>query len=274
MSLAAIPHLGSGLGFRDELAGMTLAARQQIDFVEIVTERFAESPATLDQLRGIVDVFPVIPHGLGLSIGSAGPVDAEYLAQIKRISDVTGSPYYSDHLCMTRTPGIDLGLLAPMWFSASVLRGTIDRVNAVQDALGKPLVLENVTYLFEIPDPGMSQPEFFHRLVDATGCGILLDVTNVYTNAVNHGFDAERFLSEMPLDSVVQAHLAGGFWDQGVLADSHSHPVPPPVWDLFALLCKRTGLKAALVEFDQNFPDFGVLIDQVATARQIMTAPS
>lgn len=270
--IAAIPYLGSGLGFRDELAEQTLAARQQIDFVEIVTERYSESPATLDELRQIVDIYPVIPHGLGLSIGSAGPVDAGYLAQIKRVSDVTGSPYYSDHLCMTRVPGLDLGMLAPMWFGVKVLRDTIDRVNAVQDALGKPLVLENVTYLFEVPDPEMSQTEFFHRLVDATGCGILLDVTNVYTNAVNHGFDAERFLAEMPLDSVVQVHLAGGFWDQGVLIDSHSRPVPPPVWDLFALLCRRATVKASLVEFDQNFPDFPVLVGQVTTARDTMTA--
>jgi uncharacterized protein len=271
MSVASIPHLGSGLGFRQELAKATLAARQEIDFVEIVTEQYTGGPAALDELREVVDAFPVIPHGLGLSIGTAGPVDPDYLDQIKRVSDVTCSPYYSDHLCVTRSPGIDIGLLAPMWFSAEVLLGTIDRVNAVQDTLGKPLVLENVTYLFEVPRAEMSQTEFFHRLVGATGCGVLLDVTNVYTNAVNHHFDPAQFLSEMPLDSVVQVHLAGGFWHEGVLADSHSHPVPPEVWELFALLCTCVDVKGSLVEFDQNFPPFDVLIDQVARARKIMS---
>jgi hypothetical protein len=274
MSLATIPYLGSGLGFRDRLADMTFAARQEIDFVEVVTERYAGGPAQLDQLREVVDAFPVIPHGLGLSIGTAGPIDKEYLDQIKRVSDLTRSPYYSDHLCMTRAAGIDLGQLAPLWFRDDVLRPTIDRVNEVQDELGKPLVLENVTYLFEIPGADMSQAEFFHRLVDATGCGILLDVTNVYTNAVNHHFDPALFMAEMPLHSVVQVHLAGGLWHDGVLADSHSEQVPPPVWDLFAQLCERTAVRACLLEYDQNFPDFRVLTDQVAKAREILSAGS
>ena len=180
----------------------------------MVTEQF-RGPAQLDQLREVVDAFPVIPHGLGLSIGTAGPIDKEYLDQIKRVSDLTRSPYYSDHLCMTRAAGIDLGQLAPLWFRDDVLRPTIDRVNEVQDELGKPLVLENVTYLFEILGADMSQAEFFHRLVDATGCGILLDVTNVYTNAVNHHFDPALFMAEMPLHSVVQVHLAA---DSGTMA--------------------------------------------------------
>ncbi len=274
MSLATIPYLGSGLGFRDRLADMTFAARQEIDFVEVVTERYAGGPAQLDQLREVVDAFPVIPHGLGLSIGTAGPIDKEYLDQIKRVSDLTRSPYYSDHLCMTRAAGIDLGQLAPLWFRDDVLRPTIDRVNEVQDELGKPLVLENVTYLFEIPGADMSQAEFFHRLVEATGCGILLDVTNVYTNAVNHHFDPALFMAEMPLHSVVQVHLAGGLWHDGVLADSHSEQVPPPVWDLFAQLCERTAVRACLLEYDQNFPDFRVLTGQVAKAREILSAGS
>lgn len=271
MSLASIPQLGVGLGFRDEIADRIFAARPDIDFVEIVTERYLGGPAALDELREVVDAFPVIPHGLDLSIGTAGPLDPEYLRAITRVSEAAGSPYYSDHLCLTRVPGIEFGHMAPLWFSREVLRTTIDRVNAVQDALGKPLVLENMTYPFEIPGPDMSQTEFFHRLVDATGCGVLLDVTNVYTNAVNHGFDPVRFLTEMPLDSVVQVHLAGGYWHEGVLIDGHSHPVPPEVWDLFAWLCDRVEVKAALVEFDQNFPAFSVLIDQVSTARKLMS---
>jgi len=271
MSVGALPYLGSGLGYRRELGDRTLAARSDIDFVEVVVEEFLDRPDGLDELRRIVEIYPVVPHGLGLSIGTAGPLDRGYLTAIKRVSDVSGSPYYSDHLCMTRVPGIDLGQLAPMWFSTGVLRGTIDRVNEVQETLGKPLVLENVTYLVELTGSDLTQPEFFARLVEATGCGILLDVTNVYTNAVNHGFDPHQFLADMPLDAVVQVHLAGGFWHDGVLMDGHSHPVPPQVWELFADLCARTDIKAALLEYDQNYPDFADLVDQVATARRIMS---
>jgi uncharacterized protein len=272
MSVAAIPHLGSGLGFRDQLADDIFAAQQEIDFVEIIADDFARGPSELDELRKVVDTFTVIPHGVGLSIGTAGPVDRAYLTRIKRVSDLTQSPYYSDHLCMTRAPGIDVGHLTPLWFRAAVLRGTIDRVNEVQDTLGKPLVLENVTYLFEIPGSEMSQTEFFHALADATGCGILLDVTNVYINAVNHHFDAEPFMAQLPLEHVVQVHLAGGFWHDGVLADSHSHPVPSEVWDLFTYLCARADVKAVLIEHDQNFPDIAVLTEQVAKARDIIWA--
>ncbi|WP_327091308.1 DUF692 domain-containing protein [Nonomuraea sp. NBC_01738] len=262
--------LGSGLGFRDEMAEQTFAARDRIDFVEIIAERFTRSAGALDDLRAVTDAFTVIPHGVGLSIGTAGPLDHDYLTKIKKVSDASGSPFFSDHLCMTRATGIDLGHLGPLWFSEELLKVAIDHVDEVQQTLAKPLILENVAYPCDLPGAPMAQPEFFHRLVDATGCGVLLDVANVHLNAINHHFDAVAFIEEMPLHRVVQVHLAGGYWEDGVLLDSHSHPVHEEVWDLFALLCEKAPVQGVILEHDQNFPDFGLLLDQVDRARRIL----
>ncbi|TDE51538.1 DUF692 domain-containing protein [Nonomuraea mesophila] len=265
-----IPMLGAGLGFREELSEEIYAAHDQIDFVEIIADQYTRPGADLSGLRRLVDTFTVIPHAVGLSIGTMGPVDMEYLAGAKRVSDTCGSPYFSDHLCMTKVPGIDLGHLAPLWFTEEVLANTIEKVKVVQDVLGKPLVLENVTYVVDIPGDQLAQPEFFRRLTDATGCGVLLDVTNLYTNAVNHLFDADTFMAEMPLDHVVQVHLAGGFWRDGILIDGHSDPVPEEVWELYAALCARADIKGALLEQDQNLTDIKPLLEQVWRARKIL----
>jgi len=269
--VAGLPYLGSGLGYREELKDAIFAARDVIDFLEVVAEQFLESPRGLDELRRICDVYPVIPHGLGLSIGSASGVRHEYLSKIKRISDVSGSPYYSEHLCMTSAPGLEIGHLSPLALTEDVLRRAIDNVRVVQEALEKPLVLENVTYLFSIPGEEMTQPEFFARLVESTGCGVLLDITNVFINATNHSFDALEFLLSLPLDSVVQVHLAGGHWARDVLVDSHSALVQQESWQLFYALVARTNVRASIIEHDAGFPDdVGALIDQVARARSIM----
>ena len=172
---------------------------------------------------------------------------------------------------MTRAPGIDIGHLSPLWFTETVLDITIENVRRVQDYLGKPLVLENVTYPFDIPRADMTQPEFFGRLVEASGCGILLDVTNVYINSVNHHFDPVEFLKNMPLDRVVQVHLAGGFVKDGVMIDGHSEVVDEQSWSLLDTLVSLVPVRASILEHDANFPEqISVLLSQVTRARGIL----
>jgi uncharacterized protein len=269
-SLAAIPLLGCGLGHRAEIADQIRAARADIDFVEVAADQFATRPSRLDELREIASIFPVVPHGTGLSIGNPGPIPRDVLERARLVSDITGSAYYSDHLCMTRVPGIDLGHLTPLWFCEEVLAAAVARVRAAQDFLGKPLVLENITYAFTIPHGQMAETEFFTRLTAATGCGVLLDATNLYINSVNHHFDPVAYLDDMPLDHVVQVHLAGGEWRGGILADSHSHPVPEEVWELFSILCRRATAKGVIIERDGNLADFAELIAEVSRARAIL----
>lgn len=271
--VSSIPALGSGLGYRRELKRAIFESRERIDFLEIVTDQFLSDRRQLEELEELRDMFTIIPHGVGLSIGSAA-LDASYVRAIKAVSDATRSPYYSEHLAMTRAPGIDIGHLSPIWFTEPTLERTVANVRRVQDALGKPLVLENVTYLFEIPNATMTQAEFFARLIDATGIGLLLDLTNVYTNSVNHHFDPLAFLDSLPLDQVVQIHLAGGYWANGVLIDGHCEPVEEGSWRLLEALAGRLHIKASILEHDANFPDeFSVLLDQVDRARRLISHP-
>ncbi|MDQ2717894.1 MAG: DUF692 domain-containing protein, partial [Chloroflexota bacterium] len=182
--VTAIPCLGVGLGYRREMKEATLAARADIDFLEVITEHYTDDdPRALRELEEISSLFPVIPHGVSLSIGSMTPLDKQFLQGIKRVCEMTQAPYYSEHLCMTSVPGIDLGHLSPLWFTEDVLQQVIRNVAYVQEYLARPLILENVTYYFDIPGNSMSQAEFFNRLIAATGCGILLDITNVFINS-------------------------------------------------------------------------------------------
>ena len=269
-ALADIPALGSGLGYRAAIGDQIQNARADIDVVEIISEQYVGNQARIEQLRMLADAYPLIPHGLGLSVGTLGPLSTEQLAAIEQVSDATKAPYYSDHLCMTQVPGIDIGHLTPLWYCPEVLTASIERVNAIQDFIGKPLILENITYTFDIPNGQISEAEFFHRLTEATGCGILFDLTNLYTNSVNHRFDPAEFMDEMPLGSVVQVHLAGGEWHDRRLIDSHSEAVPEAVWTLFSRLCRKTSVKGVILEQDTNLGDFATLISQVKRARDIL----
>jgi uncharacterized protein len=268
--IAKIPFLGSGLGYRRELKKEILDNKEKIDFLEIITDGYIHNPLFLNELEEICDLFPVIPHGVGLSIGSMVPLDKTYLHAVKRISDLTQSPYYSEHLCVTRVPGIDIGHLSPLWFTQSTLENTIRNVAYIQDYLGKPLILENVTYMFPIPSGSLSQTDFFQKLIDATGCGVLLDVTNVYINSVNHKFDPIQFLKNMPLEGIVQVHLAGGYWSQGILIDGHSEPVQEESWNLLEILVAHSNVKGIILEHDNNFPRIEILLQQVEKARNIL----
>jgi uncharacterized protein (UPF0276 family) len=173
---------------------------------------------------------------------------------------------------VTKAPGINLGHLSPLWFTEETLHRVIDNVSFVQDYLGKPLILENLTSFFDIPGGTISQEDFFHRLVAATGCGVLLDITNVYINSVNHHFDPLAFLARLPLEQVVQVHLAGGLWlNDRILADTHSEPVQKESWDLLKALVARCRVRGVIIEHDANFPEMDLLLQQIRRARQIVS---
>ena len=264
------PRLGAGLGYRREISKDILDAKDSIDFVEIITDQFINNPRHAEELERVCQHFRVIPHGVGLSIGSAALQSRDYLLAIRQISDLTKSPYYSEHLCVTQAPGIDIGHLSPLWLTDQVLKRVIKNVSQVQDFLGKPLVLENITYLLHIPNETMPETEFFTRLTEATGCGILLDLTNIYINSVNHRFDPAAYLEKMPLEKVVQVHLAGGYWSNGILIDGHSELVQEESWKLLELLVKEITLGAVIIEHDHNFPEMSSMLQQIGRARDLI----
>lgn len=265
-----IPDCGSGIGYRPDLNDSIFEHATSIDFIEVLADKYIHGAESLTHLRDLSDKFRVVPHGTGLSLGWPGAVDAQYLAGMRRVTAATRAPYYSEHLSVTSVPGIDLGHLSPLQYSDELLEAIIRKTNSIQSYLGKPLVLENLTFTVQIPGSQYSEAEFLHRLTKATGCGLLLDLTNLYTNSVNLGFDPCAAIESYPLECVVQVHLAGGRWYEGRLIDSHSELVPEEVWRLLEYLAARTRVRAALVEHDSAFPDFRLLLDQVTRARRIL----
>ncbi|MEA2562608.1 MAG: uncharacterized protein QOH06_4112 [Acidobacteriota bacterium] len=271
-TLSSIPFQGSGLGYRNELKKSVWEHRSEIDCLEVITDRYIENPHLTSELEELCDSFRVIPHGVCLSIGSPD-LDFEYLRGVRRVCEITKTPYYSEHLCMTRAPGIEIGHLAPLWFTDEALAVTIDNVHRVQDFLGMPLILENTTYPFEIPGADMSQTEFFHRLVGATECGVLLDIANIRINSANHGFDPVSFLDQMPLEYVVQLHMSGGFEDnRGELIDGHCRTPDEAIWSLLEELAVRAPhVQGSILEHDASFPeDFSDLMSTVTRTRRTL----
>jgi uncharacterized protein len=270
-ALSRLPHLGAGLGHRREIHDSILAAADQIDFLEVITEKYiSASSRALDTLAGLADRFTLVPHGVSLSVGTAAPVSKTFLRGVKTVCELVRAPYYSDHLAVTQSAGIDLGHLSPLPYNAHTLAGVVDNIGRVQDFLDLPFVLENITETHLMPGSTMDSADFLHQVVERTGCGLLLDVTNLYTNSVNLAFDPMEYARRLPLHAVVQVHLAGGIWSRGKLIDSHSAPVPRQVWDLFEALLPATRVKASLIERDDNYPDFAELLGELALARASM----
>ncbi|MEU4409320.1 DUF692 domain-containing protein [Streptosporangium sp. NPDC023963] len=275
--LTGLPALGSGLGHRVELAEAIEAHAGRIDWLEVITERYLFAPADeRERLEELVRLFPVVPHGVELSIGSEREPDGAYVEALAALVADIGAPWFSDHLCFTRTDRVDVGLLVPLPRTREVARRLGRRARRVQEAVGRPFLLENITYYVDLATP-LTEAQFITEVMEHCECGLLLDLANLDINARNHGFDPLGFLDAIPLERVVQVHLAGGDdgdgdGDDGRLSlDSHGAAIPDRVWDLLAELMSRTHVNATLVERDQNFPDdFGDLLAEIDRARTVL----
>jgi uncharacterized protein len=266
-------RLGVGLGLRPEIAGNLLAHRDRVDFLEIIAEHYVEP--TRDARRELATLarfFPIVPHAIGLSLGSVEPPPAAYVRGLARLVREVDAPWFSDHICYTRAGGLDIGHLAPMPRTAEAVDLVARNAEAVREAVGAPMLLENIAYLVDLPGGELDEAEFVAATIDRSGCGLLLDLTNLHANAVNHGFDPYEWLDRMPLDRVVQVHVTGGHWRAGVLVDSHSQATPVDVWALLEHLASRVEIRAVLLERDERFPPFGELLDELDRARAVLAA--
>lgn len=267
----ALPRLGAGIGYRRPFRAELFLAQDQVDFLEITIEHFLErTPANDRELDLLRSHFPLVPHGLDLSLGSAEGVDSAYLNRVAQVVRRVQPPWWSEHIAYTRAAGLYAGHLCPLPWSREAVEVLGRNIEAVRRVVDLPLVLENITYTVPAPGAEMDESEFLQAVVERTGCGLLLDVTNVYTNAVNHGFDAIDFLSRIPLDRVVQLHVAGGYWEDGELIDSHSRPTPPEVWQLVQWITERAPVCGVLIERDDDLPKLTELLDEVMQARQLL----
>jgi uncharacterized protein (UPF0276 family) len=205
-------------------------------------------------------------HGVSLSIGSTDPLDWDYLKKLKALAEFVQPAWISDHLCWTGVQGVNTHDLLPLPLNEESLRHVTERVRQVQDFLERPLVLENPSSYLEFKDSTIAEWTFLSELASETGCGLLLDVNNVYVSGYNHGFDAEHYIRSMPRDAVVQIHLAGPTNCGRFLVDTHDQPVPARVWELYTLAQELTGGVSTLLEWDANIPDFPELVAELHKA--------
>jgi len=268
-----LPHLGDGVGLRPVHFSHLMRAAPDawgVDWFEIITENFIDNFGyAAHALDRAAASRPVVMHGVSLSIGSTAPLDLVYLRKVRQLAERIRPVWISDHLCWTGVAGINTHDLLPLPLTEASLAHVAERVRAVQDYLGRPLILENPSSYLEFHASQLPEWEFLGLLSDMTGCGLLLDINNVYVSAVNHGFDAATYIDAVPADRVVQIHLAG-HTDRGThLIDTHDRPVVPPVWKLYRQALKRIGDVATLLEWDANIPDFPNLLAELGKAKRV-----
>ena len=267
---------GYGLGLRtDHYADFIEDAarlRQRVDWLEVISENYmvpgGKPLHMLDQIRR---EFPMVMHGVSLSIGGTAPIDVEYLRQLKALIERIEPAWISDHLCWTGTDGLNLHDLLPIPYTESALRHLVERISQVQEFLGRKILLENVSSYVTYRADEMSEWEFIAALLQRSGCDLLLDVNNIYVSSVNHGFNPQHFIDAIPASHVRQIHLAGHENHGSYIIDTHDHPVCDAVWDLYAYTVRRLGAVPTMIERDDNIPPLGELLDELDTVRRIAT---
>jgi uncharacterized protein (UPF0276 family) len=263
-------HLGFGVGLRHAHFADILRTWPPIDWFEIISENFLDSQGRPRYvLSQIAERYPVVMHGVSLSIGSTDALDFDYLARIRRLADAVRARWVSDHLCWTGVAGRTSHDLLPLPLNEQSLRHVIQRVRIVQDFLQRPLVLENPSSYVTFAASTMPEWEFLGRLVQATGCELLVDVNNIYVSSRNHGFDPQEYLAGLPPGCVRQYHLAG-HTDLGThCIDTHDAPVTSAVWSLYAQAVAQLGPAATLLEWDARIPPLGAVHAEALRARQV-----
>jgi len=268
---------GAGLGLRREflpelLAGQATAAAP--DFLEIAPENWLGFGGRhAKQFAQFATDYPLVCHGLSLSIGGLQPIDVEFVKKIKTFLERYQVQVYSEHLSYTNDGGYLYDLL-PIPMTEAAVRYVVDRVQQVQEILGRRLVLENVS-TYAMPNAEMSEAEFVRAVVQQTDCELLLDVNNIYVNSVNHGSDALAFIQAMPAERVRYLHVAGHYVEAAdLLIDTHGADVVDPVWRLLDQVYDVMGVKPTLLERDFNLPPLPILLQEVAEIgrRQVAAA--
>ncbi|UJR86179.1 DUF692 domain-containing protein [Sandaracinus amylolyticus] len=270
--MAAKEARGIGLGLRQEIAAEMLARRpDEIEWVEIHPENYVERAGSFERhLADARAIWPVVPHGLSLCFGSIEPFEPAYLRKLRAFLDAIDAPWYSDHLCWGGVDGVALHDLMPMPFVRESVDVACARIAQVEDAIGRPVAIENVSYYVHPGAPEMHEIDFVLEVLERSGCRMMLDVNNVYVNARNHGFDARTYLDRIPADRVVQIHVAGHLVRAGQpIIDTHAEPICDDVYALIGHTLARMPDVPVLLERDGNFPALDVLLEELRRLRAI-----
>lgn len=267
------PHLGFGLGLRSEHYIDLIEHEQPVDWLEIISENYMISGGKpLYYLDKIAECYPLVMHGVSLSIGGVDPLNQEYLQDLKKLAQRVKPKWISDHLCWTGTQGINLHDLMPLPYTEEALAHLVARISHVQDFLGQRILLENVSSYLTYQHSTISEWEFLRAVAEHADCLILLDINNIHVSAHNHGFDPLTYLAAMPANRIQQIHLAGHLNKGDYSIDTHDHDIIDSVWNLYAESVKRFGNVSTMIERDDDIPPLQILLRELQKARDISAA--
>jgi len=262
--------LGYGLGLRTEYYETILHQKPDVDWFELLSENYmVDGGKALYYLDAIREQYPVVMHGVSMSIGGTDPLDFEYLEKLKTLTLRAQPRWISDHLCWTGQGGHNLHDLMPLPYNDEAIKHVVARVKMVQDYLGRQILLENVSSYLTYRHSEMSEWEFYTQVVQEADCLMLLDINNIYVSARNHNFNPLEYINGVPVERVQQFHLAGHTDHGNYVIDTHDHPVVDPVWDLYSVALKRFGPVSTMIERDDQMPPFEELMSELNRAREI-----
>jgi uncharacterized protein (UPF0276 family) len=265
---------GVGIGLRAPHYAAILQRRPALGFLEVHSENFfgagGEPLATLERFRG---EYALSFHGVGLSLGSADPLDERHLAKLQGLVRRFEPALISEHLCWSSIGGRHANDLLPLPYTEEALAHVVARIDVVQERLASRILVENVSSYLQFAESTIPEWQFVAEVARRSGCGVLLDVNNIWVNAANHGFDAERYLDAIDPASVGEIHLAGFEARDGLLVDTHGARVSEEVWLLYEEAIRRMGRRPTLIEWDTDIPALDVLLDEAARARAVLARP-
>jgi len=266
------PFLGFGLGLRTEHYQYVLENKPDVDWFEIISENYmVPGGKPLDYLDKIRSDYPMVMHGVSLSIGSTDPLNMDYLKNLKQLTERVEPHWLSDHLCWTSVDHTNSHDLLPLPYNEETIEHIAQRIRQVQDILGRQILIENLSSYVTYKNSVMNEWEFLNEICRRADCLILLDINNIFVSAHNHHFEPLEYINGIDSERVMQFHLAGHSYNGEMIIDTHDHEVCDPVWDLYAEALKRFGAVSTMIERDDNIPEFQELRSELAVAEKIAT---
>jgi uncharacterized protein len=264
------PNLGFGLGLRTDHYDEILSSEPNVDWFEIISENYMVSGGKplyyLDQFK---ERYPLVMHGVSMTIGTTDPLNMDYLKDLKKLAARIQPSWISDHLCWTSNGGHNTHDLMPMPYNEESLTHVVSRVKRVQDYLGCQILLENASSYITYKESNMTEWDFLSEIAEEADCLLLLDVNNIYVSGFNHGFDPKTYIDRIPSERIWQIHLAGHENNQNYLIDTHDHPVIDDVWELYDYALSNIGAVSTMIERDDHIPPLAELVAELDKARVI-----
>lgn len=265
------PFLGFGLGLRSEHYHDILSTNPPVDWFEVLSDNYLNlGGKPLYYLNQIAERYPIVLHGVSLSIGSTDEIDYNYLDSLKRLAQQTQSRWISDHLCFTGTNSLNMHDLLPLPYTQETLNHVVERIKKVQDYLGQQILIENVSSYLAYVSSEMQEWEFLTAVANEADCKILLDINNIYVSSFNHKFDPLDYIKAIPIDKIYQIHLAGHSNHDNYIIDTHDAPIIDDVWDLYKQTLEITGEVSTMIERDDDIPNLAELVTELNYAREII----